>query len=108
MDLNSLLMVMMEGFKKEMQKNTGKQLEDLKEDTKNPLVGKHYQTVERIEPNHPGSKNRIRNNKEITKVDNSGDRNPRKEIRNHRCEHQQQNTRDRRENLRCRRYHRKH
>ena len=74
MDLNSLLMMMMEGFKKEMQKNTGKQLEDLKEDTKkNPLVGKHYQRVERIKQKHSGSKNGIRNNKEITKVDNSGD-----------------------------------
>jgi hypothetical protein len=40
MDLNSLLMVMMEGFKKEMQKNTGKQLEDLKEDTKKSLSRK--------------------------------------------------------------------
>jgi hypothetical protein len=39
---------------------------------------------------------------------NSGDRNPRKEIRNHRCEHQQQNTRDGRENLRCKRFHREH
>jgi hypothetical protein len=42
------------------------------------------------------------------KGDNSGDRNPRKKIRNHRCEHQQQNTRDRRENLGCRRFHREH
>ena len=30
-----------------------------------------------------------------------------KKIRNHRCKHQQQNTRDGRENLRCRRFHRK-
>jgi hypothetical protein len=35
------------------------------------------------------------------------DRKPRKEIRNHRCKHHQQNTKDRRENLRCRRFHRK-
>jgi hypothetical protein len=40
--------------------------------------------------------------------DNSEDRTPRKEIRNHRCEHQQQNTRDGRETLRCRIFHRKH
>jgi hypothetical protein len=33
---------------------------------------------------------------------------PRKEIRSHRYKHHQQNTRDRSENLRCRRYHRKH
>ena len=31
-----------------------------------------------------------------------------KEIWNHRCEHQQQNTRDGRENLRCRRFHREY
>jgi hypothetical protein len=41
-------------------------------------------------------------------VSNTGDRNPRKEIWNHRCEHQQQNKRDGRENLRCRRFHREH
>jgi hypothetical protein len=49
-----------------------------------------------------------RNNKENPKGDNSGDRNPRKEIRNHRCEHKQQNTRDGRENLRCRKLYREH
>jgi hypothetical protein len=52
-----------------------------------------------MEQNHPRSKNEIRNNEENPKGDNSGDRNPRKETRNHRCEHQQQNTRDGRENL---------
>jgi TolA-binding protein len=31
-----------------------------------------------------------------------------KKIRNQRCKHQQQNTRDGRENLRCRRFHREH
>ena len=43
-----------------------------------------------------------------TQSDNSGDRNPRKEIWNHRCEHQQQTTRDGTENLRCRRFHKEH
>jgi hypothetical protein len=33
MDLNSLLMMMMEDFKKEIQENTGKQLEVFKEET---------------------------------------------------------------------------
>jgi hypothetical protein len=41
--------------------------------------------------------------KEIIKGDNPGDRKPRKEIRTHRFKHHQQNTRDRRKNLRCRR-----
>jgi hypothetical protein len=53
-------------------------------------------------------KSEVKTIKTIPKGDNSGDRNPRKENRNHRCEYQQQNTRDRRENLRCRRFHRKH
>jgi hypothetical protein len=39
---------------------------------------------------------------------NPGDGKPRKEKRNYRYKHHQQNTRDRRENLRCRRYNRKH
>jgi hypothetical protein len=41
-------------------------------------------------------------------IDNTGDRKSTKEIWNYRCEHQQQNTRDVRENLRCRRFHREH
>jgi hypothetical protein len=57
---------------------------------------------------HLRSKNRNRNNKEITKGDHPGVRKPRKEIRSQKCKHHQQNTRNGRENLRCRRYHRKH
>ena len=37
------------------------------------------QRGERIEQNTPGSKTGSRNNKEITKGDNSGDKNPRKD-----------------------------
>ena len=50
----------------------------------------------------------IKKEKKIPKGDNSVDRKPRKEIRNLRCKHQQQNTREGRENLRCRRFHREH
>ena len=71
------------------------------------MTGKHKQIGERMEQNYPGSENGSRNNNEITKEDNSGDTKPKKEIRNIRFEHHQQNTRDRRENLRCRRFHRK-
>jgi hypothetical protein len=53
-------------------------------------------------------KNGIRNSKDIMKGDNSGDTKTRKEIRYHRCKHHQQNTRERRENLRGRRFPRKH
>ena len=45
----------------------------------------------------------VETKKDTTKGDNSGDRKPRKEVRSYRCKHHQQNTRDRRENLRCRR-----
>jgi hypothetical protein len=39
MDLKTLLMMMMEDFKKEIQENTGKQLEAFKEETqKSPSV----------------------------------------------------------------------
>ena len=48
------------------------------------------------------------NNKEITKGDHSGNRKPRKEVKSHWCKDNKQNTRDRRENIRYRRYHRKH
>jgi hypothetical protein len=37
MDLKSLLMMMMENFKKEIEENTGKQLEAFKEETQNAL-----------------------------------------------------------------------
>ena len=113
----SLQGLLVEDFKKEInnshkeiQENSAKQVEALKEETQNPLKNyrKTNQTGDGIEQNLPRSKNGSRNNKENPKEDNSGDRNPRKEMRNHRYKHQQQNTRDGRENLRCRRYHRKH
>ena len=37
MDLKSLLLMMMEDFKKEIQEKTGKQVEDLKEEIQKPL-----------------------------------------------------------------------
>jgi hypothetical protein len=118
MDLMSLLMTMMGDFKKdiinflkEIQENTGKQVEVLKEETQKFLKELQENTSKRVKEfnkNDPGSKNGSRNNREITRGDNSGDRKPRKEVRSHRCKHHQHNTRDRRENLRCRRYHGKH
>ena len=88
MDLKSLLMMMMEDSKKdinnslkEIQENTGKQLEALKGETQKSCKELQERTGERIEQNHPGSKNGTRNNKEITKGNKSGDRKPRKEVR---------------------------
>jgi hypothetical protein len=116
-DLKLYLMVVVEDFKKdinnslkEIQEYTAKQVEVLKEETQKSLKELQENTTKRdgIEQNHPRSKNGSRNNEEYPKGDNSGDRNPRKEIRNHRCEHQQQNTRNGRKNLRCRRFHREH
>jgi hypothetical protein len=95
-------------FLKEIQKNTGKQIETLKEETQksfkvlqeNPT--KQVNKLNKIQDLKMQTKNsKEKNNKEITKGDNPGDRKPRKEIRSHRCEHHQQNTRDRRENLGC-------
>ena len=73
---------------KEIQENTTKQVMEL-----NKTIQDLKMEVETIKK---------------TQRETTGDRNPRKEIRNHRCEHQQQNTRDGRENLRCRRFHREH
>jgi hypothetical protein len=45
---------------------------------------------------------KIKTIKKITKRDNPEDGKPRKEIRSHSCKYHQENTRDRRENVRCR------
>jgi hypothetical protein len=49
MDLKSLLIMMMEDFKKEIQENTGKQLEAFKEETqKNPLKELKENTIKQV------------------------------------------------------------
>ena len=68
-----------------MKENTSKREEAIKELKENNKRG------EGIEENHPGSKNRGRNNKEITKGNNSGHRKLRKEVRSYGSKHQQQN-----------------
>jgi hypothetical protein len=96
---------------KELQETTAKQVEYLKEETQKSLKELQEKTTKQVmELNKTiqDLKNGSRNNTENPKGDNSGDRNPKKDIRNHRCEHQQQNTRDGRKNLRCRRFYRKH
>ena len=55
----------------------------------------------------PKTKNGTRSNKENTTEGNSGDGKPRKENRNYRYMHHQQNRRDGRKNLKSRRYHRR-
>jgi hypothetical protein len=96
---------------KVIQENTGKQPEALKEETQKSLKELQEIRIKQAKErnkNHPGSKSGTRNNKEIIKGDNPRVRKPRKKVRSHTCKHHQQNTRGRRENLRCRRYHRKH
>ena len=85
---------------KEKQENTAKQVEIIKEKQEN------IQTGDGNEQNHTRTKRGSRHNKENPKQGNAGDRKPRKKIWNHRREHQQQITRDGRENIRCRRFHR--
>jgi hypothetical protein len=109
---------MIEEFKKdinnslrEIQENTGKQVEALKEKKQKSLKELQENKTKQVKELNKTIKNlkmEKKNNKEITKVDNPGDRKPRKEIGSHRCKHHRQKKRDRRENLRCRRYHRKH
>jgi hypothetical protein len=93
MDIKSLIILMMEDYKK---------------DINNSLKEIHENTPKKGKRNNPGTKNGSRNNKEMTKGENSRNRKPRKEFRNHRYKDHQQNARDRKENLRCRRYYRKH
>jgi hypothetical protein len=85
---------------KELQENTGKQVEALKEKKKisrKELLENITKEVKGIEQNYLGSKIGNRNNKEITKGDKSGVRKLGKEIRSHRWEYNQQNTREKRE-----------
>ena len=88
-----------------MQNNTGKQVEALKRKQINSL--KKYrktQTDVGIEQSGPRPKTRSRNNKENRNGGKPENGKPKKEVMSYRCKHQQQNTRNRRENLRCRRY----
>jgi hypothetical protein len=86
-------MMLVEDFKKginnsfkETQENSTKQVNLLKRETQKLLKELQENTTGGgIEQNHPRSLNGSRNNKENPKVDSSGDRNPRKEITNHRC-----------------------
>ena len=86
---------------KEIQENTAKELKVLKEKQENT-------PKQVMEMNKTIHKKGSRHNKENPKLGNAGDRKPRKEFWNHRCEHQQQDTRDGRESLRCRRFQREH
>ena len=111
-------MMMMGDFKKEInnslkeiQENTGKQLEALKEETQKSLKELQENTskhMKELNKTIQDLKMEVETMKKTQTETTLEDRNPRKEIRNHRYQHQQQNTRNGRENLRCRRFHREH
>jgi hypothetical protein len=110
-DLKSYLMMMIEDFKGEIQENTGKQVE-LKEEIQKKMFLKEIQenTIKQVK----GLNKTIQDLKmEIETIKNSQRettleiKKTKKENRSHRYKHHQQNKRDRRKNLRCRRYHKK-
>jgi hypothetical protein len=97
-DLKSLLMTMIKDFKKdgnnslkEIQENTGKQLEALKEGIQKSLKELQQNTIKQLKEMSKtiqDPKMEIETMKK--RGDNNGDRKPRNEIRKHRSEHQQQ------------------
>jgi hypothetical protein len=87
---------------KEIQENTGKQGESLKEETQKFLKELQENTIKQVKEMNKtiqDLKTEVQKNKEMAKGDNPGVRKLGKEIRSHRCKHHQQNTGDRRENL---------
>jgi hypothetical protein len=112
-DLKTLLMMIMEDFKKdinnslkEIQENKGKQVETLKEETQkflNELQETTTKLVKELNKTIQDLKMEIETIKKSQKETTLEI-----EVRSHRCNYHQQNTRDKRENLRCRRYNRKH
>jgi hypothetical protein len=81
---------------KELQENTAKQVEDLKEETQKSLMelqGNTFKQVMELNKTIQDLKMEVETMKK-PQGDNSGDKKPRKKIRNHTFEHQQQNIRD--------------
>ena len=97
-DINSSL--------KEIQESTGKQVEALKEETHKSLkeIQENIIQLKELKKTVQDLKIEIATiKKKIRKGDNPGDGKSRKEVRNNKCKHHQQNTREKRESLRCRR-----
>jgi L-lactate utilization protein LutC len=90
MNLKSLLMMMMEDFKKEIQENTGKQLEAFKEETQKFLRKLQEKTTKQVMELNKTTQDLKMEVKTIKKTQ----REITLEIENHRFKHQQQNTRD--------------
>jgi hypothetical protein len=111
-------MMMVEDFKKDMnnslkeiQRNKGNQVEDFKEETQKSLKELQENTTKQVKEKNKtiqDLKMEIESTKKSQRETTLDIEKPRKEIRNHGCKNDKQNTRDKRENLRCRRYYRKH
>ena len=107
-------MMMIEKFKedinnslKEIQENTGKQVDALKEETQKSLKGLQENTTKQVKELDKTIQDlkmeieaiKTSQRERTLEMENHGDGNPRKDSSSHRCKHHQQNIRDRRENL---------
>jgi hypothetical protein len=97
MDLKSLLMMMMEDYKKEINNS----LKEIQENTSNQVKILN-KTIQDLKMEVETMKKSQREN--TLEIENLG----KKSGAIGASKHSQQDTRDKRENLRCRRYHRKH
>jgi hypothetical protein len=94
-----------------LQENTAEQVEALKEETQKSFKESQENTTKQVMEFNKTIQDLKRGvettkktqNEKTLEIETLG-----KKIRNHRCKHQQQNSSDQRENLRCRRFHREH
>jgi septal ring factor EnvC (AmiA/AmiB activator) len=109
-DLKAYLMMIVEDIKKdfnnslkEIQENTAKELQVLIEKQEN--TSKEVMEMNKTIQDLKGEVDTIQKTQSEATLELE---NLEKKIWKHRCKHQQQNKRDGRENLRCRRFHREH
>ena len=96
---------------KEIQENTGKLVEPLKEEIQKSIKEFQENTSKQVKEMNKTIQDLKMEMETIKKSQRETTlelQKPRKEIRSHRGKHHQQNIRDIRENLRCRRYYRKY
>ena len=85
---------------KEIQENFGQQAEVMKEETQKSLKELQKNTNKQVKELSKTIQD-LKSEGETTKKFQRENRKPGEEIRGHRCKYQQQNTRDRRKNLKC-------
>ena len=91
---------------KEIQENTGKQVEALREETNKSLKEIQENTTKQVKELNKALQDLKVEVETIKKTSGGkpGNGKLRKEVMNYRCKYHQHNTRDRRTNFRCRRY----